>query len=198
MWTRSAVGGAVGLLGGVPGIVATAAIVGVTLLAGAQDAGERSAQSYSRAMELAARSINYVPRAAEAASGAVKQLGTDMLASTQAAARRSAEDATAAIDAIQSKISGAAGRATVSAGGSLLDRLVGNDAGVEFTRLAGEVEEIDAAHGGRVGQPDRPAERDARAGAGPWSRRRGDPDRRLHEGAARPARRVSGGRKPAL
>jgi tape measure domain-containing protein len=132
--------GAVGFLGGAPGILATAAVVGVTLLAGAQDAGERSAQSYSRAMELAARSINYVPQAAEAASGAVKQLGGDMLASTQAAARRSAEDATAAIDAIQGKISGAAGRATVSAGGSLLDRLFGNDAGVEFTRLADQVE----------------------------------------------------------
>lgn len=137
---RSALGGAVGLLGGVPGIVATAAIAGVTLLAGAQDVGERSAQSYSRAMELAARSINFVPQAAEAASGAVKQLGSDMLASTQAAARRSAEDATAAIDTIQGKISGAAGRATVSAGGSLLDRLFGNDAGVEFTRLADQVE----------------------------------------------------------
>lgn len=137
---RGLASGAVGFLGGVPGIVATAAVVGVTLLAGAQDAGERSAQSYSRAMELAARSIDYVPRAAEAASGAVKQLGTDMLASTQAAARRSAEDATAAIDAIQGKIAGAAGRATASAGGSLLDRVFGNDAGVEFTRLAGEVE----------------------------------------------------------
>ncbi|WP_026872623.1 tape measure protein [Inquilinus limosus] len=137
---RGLASSALTFVGGVPGIVATAAVIGVTLLATAQDAGERSAQSYSRAMELAARSLDYVPQAAEAASGAVKQLGTDMLASTQAAARRSAEDATAAIDAIQARISGAAGRATVSAGGSLLDRLFGNDAGLEFTKLADEVE----------------------------------------------------------
>lgn len=101
---KSAVGGALAFAGGWPGLVATAAVVGVTYLTSAQTAGERSAESYSKAMELAARSIGYVPEAAKAASGAVNQLRTDMVNSTQAAARQSAQDAEASIRDIRSKI----------------------------------------------------------------------------------------------